>query len=514
MSKLKKSSDVKHSIAGFYYQLMLACKELTVLLNKSQSDKSFVAVEFGADVRVFDAFDIRMEAKFYNSNVFTRYKEAITHSIYNFYDSFKKNPTAKYRFKCNVPIHPDDADLFNSWNKSNETMKYIRECFIYESIDKEPISTNIYKQFKDDYIKKNPHLKKPQYKQALLQHLALHPDPMEFQKYLIPELICDDAELEHFLNTIEFDFPKKKNTKYESILRLDEMIKQELLKFDSRLNEQDIDKAKLLILEGFLNTTVDPKIRMLTVRDCKKIIKDQENANLKYFEQTEYRDIIKEIEDELFDYEFILKDEGHSNYLDDIMSLIICLKEELYSEIDQYGVKEVLGRFVMSHRSHPLETIKLFEALSEMIVKNDLQNLKVSIKNLEDINNISIGEVTSISMRALPAAGSANRSFHRILNNFIDHTRENFQISKASGGETIVFDTDINVCEFEAEAIDNLIIDICKIRDNKQFQELYKSFKYKCSKCMKLSYTGKCPFIQEMRESHGVGTIGESITVE
>ncbi|WP_135557113.1 hypothetical protein [Paenibacillus cymbidii] len=505
MSKLK-SSDVKHSIAGFYYQLMLACKELITLLNNFQSDKSYVAVEFGADVRIFDAFDIRMEAKFYNSNVFTRYKEAITHSIYNFYNTFKKDPTVKYRFKCNVPIHPDDADLFNKWNKSSETIKYIRECFIYESVDKEPISTNIYKQFKDDYIKKNPHLKKPQYKQALLQHLALHPDPTEFQKYLFPELICDDAELELFLSTIEFDFPLKKSAKYESISRLNETIKHELLKFDNSLNEQDVAKIKLLILEGFLNTTVDPKIRTLTVKACKEIIQDQENAKLKYFEQIEYQDIIKEIEEELFDYEYVLAAEGHSKYLDDIMSLIICLKEELYSEIDEYGVKEVLGRFVMSHRSHPLETIKLFEALSEMIVKNDLQHLKVSIKDIEGFNNISIGEATSVSMRTLPAARSANKGFYLILNNFIDHTRENHQISKASGGETVVFDTDINVCEFEAEAIDNLIIDICKIRSNIQFQEMYKSFKYKCSKCMKLSYIGKCPFIQEVRESHGLGT--------
>ncbi|QWI78257.1 hypothetical protein JG486_29215 (plasmid) [Bacillus mycoides] len=83
------STDVKHSIAGYYYQLLLACKELVNLL-KNDNKKSFVAIEKGADVRVYNGNDLSIEAKFYKAKNFTRNSNTIRHTLYNFSCIFKE----------------------------------------------------------------------------------------------------------------------------------------------------------------------------------------------------------------------------------------------------------------------------------------------------------------------------------------------------------------------------------------------------------------------------------------
>lgn len=505
MEVLMSSTDVKHSIAGFYYQVMLACKELSILLNSSTSDESYVAVEYGADVRIYDHDDIRLEAKFYNDNTFTRYKQAITHSIYNFFVSFKKStPQVRYRFKCNVPVNTSDLHFFTEWTAPDEVPKniqYVKECFVYESVEKEIIKEGEYKKFQMYYDSKHPKKIRRHYKQALIKHLAAQSDSTQYLKYIIPSLKFDELELERFIKQIEFDFPKAKVSKYESIEALKSVIDLELTKYNGSLTTEERNKIMLLLLEAFLDSTVaeDSKLRIINISDCKAIIANHQTQSLNHFDKDEYLEIIAEIEQELSDYEYILRKSDYSNYVDDIMSILIGLKEQVYSEIDHFGVKEVLRRFVMSRRPYPLEVINLFKSMAEMMVKTKRHNEVASLVNAEELNNMQIGEKLLFSLRTLPAARSAICDAHLIMHNFIDHTRENFEISKAKGGETILFDTECDICQFPLDEINNTVIDIFKVKDNKQHQELYKSFRYRCTKCLKLSFEGNCPFLQELK---------------
>ncbi|MFC0212384.1 hypothetical protein ACFFK0_07905 [Paenibacillus chartarius] len=499
------STDVKHSIAGFYYQVMLACKELALLLNMSTSDESYVAVEYGADVRIYDDKDIRMEAKFYNDNTFTRYKEAITHSIYNFFVSFKGSTSqVRYRFKCNVPANVKDLQFFGGWitpTEITEKVKYIKECFVYESVGRDPIKDGEFKSFQMYYDSMYPKKKKPHYKQALIKHLAAQSDPAEYVKYIIPSLIFDDPELTRFIQQIDFDFPQAKVSKYESIANLKNSIDLELTKYNGSLTAEERNKIMLLLLEAFLDSTVtaDSNVRTIKLADCKAIIANHQTQPLRHFYKEEYQELIKEIEQELSDYEYILRKSEYSEYVDDIMSILIGLKEQLHSEMDQFGADKVLRRFVMARRSYPLEVMRLFQSITEMMVKTNRHDESASVVDVEHLNNMQIGEKLRFSLRTLPAARSARSDANLIMNNFIDHTQENFEMSKAMGGETIIFDTDSDICQLPLDQINNTIIDIYKVKDNKQHQEFYKSFRYRCTKCLKLSFMGKCPFLQELK---------------
>ncbi|MEC0142713.1 hypothetical protein [Paenibacillus alginolyticus] len=499
------STDVKHSIAGFYYQVMLACKELALLLNTSTSDESYVAVEYGADVRIYDHVDIRMEAKFYNDNTFTRYKEAITHSMYNFFVSFKGAATnVRYRFKCNVPVNKRDLPFFTEWMTSTgiaEKVKYIKECFVYESIEKEPIVEGEYKSFRTYIDSMYPKKKRPRYKQALIKHLAAQSDPAEYIKYILPSLIFDDPDLERFIKQIDFDFPAAKVSKYESIANLKSAIDLELTKFNGSLTAEQRNKIMLLVLEAFLDSTVTvgSNVRTITVADCKAIVANHETQSLRHLNKAEYQELIQEIEQELSDYEYILRKNEYNEYVDDIMSILIGLKEQLHSEMDHYGSDKVLRRFVMSRRSYPIEVMRLFQSITEMMVKTNRHDESASVVDGEHLNNMQIGEKLHFSLRALPAARSARSDASLLMNNFIDHTQENFEISKAAGGETIIFDTENDICQLPLDEINNTVIDIFKVKDNKQHQEFYKSFRYRCTKCLKLSFIGKCPFLQELK---------------
>ncbi|OXM13299.1 hypothetical protein [Paenibacillus herberti] len=499
------STDVKHSIAGFYYQVMLACKELALLLNTSTSDESYVAVEYGADVRIYNHEDIRMEAKFYKDNTFTRYKEAITHSLYNFFVSFKgSTPQVRYRFKCNVPVNIKDLQFFAEWKTTTEfteKAKYIKECFVYESVEKDPVKDGEYKSFQTYYDSMHPKMKKPHYKQALIKHLAALSDPGEYIKYIIPSLIFDDLELTRFIKQIDFDFPQAKVSKYESITNLKSAIDLELTKYNGTLTAEEKNKIMLLLLEAFLDSTVtdDSNVRTIKIADCKAIVENHQAQSLRHFNKIEYQELIQEIELELSDYEYILRKSENSDYVDDIMSILIGLKEQLHSEMDSFGVDKVLRRFVMSRRSYPLEVMRLFQSITEMMVKTNRNEESASVVDVEYLNNIKIGENLRFSLRTLPAARSARSDASLIMSNFIDHTQENFEISKAAGGETIIFDTDSDICQLPLDEIDSTIIDIYKVKDNKQHQEFYKSFRYRCTKCIKLSFVGKCPFLQELK---------------
>ncbi|MDQ1233391.1 hypothetical protein QE450_000889 [Paenibacillus sp. SORGH_AS306] len=504
------STDVKHSIAGFYYQVLIACKEISLLLNNPAKEDSYVAIEYGADIRVFNEAninekDIVIEAKFYKDSTFTRYKEAITHSIYNFYDLFSNSQvfdsSKRYKFLCNVPISEKDFDFFTNWNSNtgiDENIAYIKECFIYESVDRKPVKEGKYKEFKEKF---DSNLKKFKYKKELLKYLSSHSNPEEYLFYIIPDIKFTESKLKSFIAQIDFEFPTVKIEKYESIQSLKKIISDELSKYNASFTELDKNKITLLLLEAFFDSTVNSKLRTIKVSDYKKIIENHTTIATKYLEKLEYKEMIDEIEEELRCYEIVLKENGHEELIDNVMSLLIELKEQLYTHIDQFSMNSTMKKFIMNNKNnYPLEVIKLFQSMAEMMTKTKKNIHPISIISYPNLNNIKIGENLNFSLRAVPSASSKRKSSKLMLTSFIDHTRENLELTKAIGGEIIIFNTDSKICQLSSDIINNTVIDICKIPENVKYQELYKSFRYKCTECLELSYRGQCPFIKELME--------------
>ncbi|RHW65283.1 hypothetical protein DZC34_10455 [Clostridium botulinum] len=114
---MDKSTNVPATIAGYYYQILLACREITKLKN----DKDCVGIEAYADVRIEEnkqviyddkliikKYKTSLEAKFHKGN-FYRFDKDIIKTIYNFY---RYTPNDKqFIFSTNVSITGKDKEL-------------------------------------------------------------------------------------------------------------------------------------------------------------------------------------------------------------------------------------------------------------------------------------------------------------------------------------------------------------------------------------------------------------------
>lgn len=153
------STDVPASIAGYYYQFLLAVQELSNLLLVGH-DEDLVGIEQGADVRVFkqDNKKRSLEAKFYKDVEFNKNHSSIGHTIYNFYSSFLVASEAQeeiddYEYHTNVPISVEDQIFFERWLDCNcwnnqEEFEYI--TYIKQSIIRDRLKTERAKKVMSD----------------------------------------------------------------------------------------------------------------------------------------------------------------------------------------------------------------------------------------------------------------------------------------------------------------------------------------------------------------------------
>lgn len=144
------NTDVPASIAGYFYQFVLAAQELTNLLINGH-DEDLVGIEQGADIRVFkkDTKKKSLEAKFYKDVEFNRNHASICHTIYNFYCSYLMSSEAQeeiddYEYHTNVPISEEDRIFFERWHdcsswNEDEKIEYI--TYIKQSIIRDRLKT-------------------------------------------------------------------------------------------------------------------------------------------------------------------------------------------------------------------------------------------------------------------------------------------------------------------------------------------------------------------------------------
>lgn len=84
---LKRNTDVPSFIAGFYFQILIACYEIC------RKNVEEVGIETRADIVVIDNkkerhyfIEIKLHAKKFN-----RFSEDVKKTIYNFYNGYKKS---------------------------------------------------------------------------------------------------------------------------------------------------------------------------------------------------------------------------------------------------------------------------------------------------------------------------------------------------------------------------------------------------------------------------------------
>ena len=141
----RKSTDVHGSIAGYYYQILLACRELT-----SDQDLLSVGIEAGADVRIIKNKDRRssVEAKFYKGNI-GKFDLSIYKTVDNFYRNSYGDETLT--FETNTKPTRTCKTFFDTWNgslSSAEKIAFVKECILRRSIEADDQIKKLFAGFK------------------------------------------------------------------------------------------------------------------------------------------------------------------------------------------------------------------------------------------------------------------------------------------------------------------------------------------------------------------------------
>ena len=497
-----KSTDVKHSIAGFYFQLLIACKELVSI---AHYQNGYVGVEYGADIRVNKGEDKFIEAKFYKNDSFTRYSEAIRHTIFNFYHTYKSTKTSGvFSINTNVPITKKDQDFINNWNEGNfinpsSYIAYVKDCLVYEYIEKEPIKEK-FEEFKKNYKGNNTHLKRPNYKSALIKHL--NENPIDYQQYIPADKLMKDDEIFDFIDQVSFKFPEVKIEKYDSIIQLKNNTEKQLQVLYPGLTIQQYENIRHLIMNSFLDTTIDTNNHVVKVNELGDIVRNHEEAIIDLIEKDSLVKTMKEIENELIKYEKKLNNKGFSSQMEHILKVVGVCTEQWIQEMNLHGQTKVNNRYLMSaEHFYPLNILDLFKAMGEISSLSESDLGDVQLINLEGINNIGFSEYQEFSLRTTPSS-SDREDEETLITTFIEHSLKEQEYLKATGEETIVIENACRVCEYDKKKIEeDIVIDIARPHGTLIQQGFFQSFEYKCTNCIKLlTYDGSCQFANDFKK--------------
>lgn len=500
----KKSTDVKHSIAGFYFQLLIACKEL-VSISKLYPD-GYVGVEYGADVTVNNGSNRFIEAKFYKEDYFTRFSKAIRHTIYNFYHTYRnsKHTGGTFVIKTNVPISGNDKSFFEDWNTSSfsseeQYTNYVKDCLVYEYIDKEDFKSN-YTKFKKMHQQSNSEIKNPKYKSALIKHL--HKNPMDYNRYIPNEVLLNNQEIFDFVKLVKFDFPEHKIDKYDSIISLKNTIEKHLGELFPWLNSNQYSNVRYLIMNAFLDTTASSVKHVLFAKDVENIANNCKDETIKLIENDSFMKTMKEIEKELIKYERKLVNQGFSKQMEHILKVVGNCTEQWIQEIKVHGEKKVNNRFIMgAEHTYTMNILDLFKVMAEVSSAAGNSLGDVNLIELEGINNIGFSKYKEFSLKTSPSS-SDREDQESLITAFIEHSLKEQEYLNASGDETIIFENVCEICKYDKKKIEeDIVIDIARPYGTLMQQGLYQSFDYKCTSCLKLNTpNGDCEFAKNFKK--------------
>lgn len=503
------NTDVPASLAGYYYQLLIACKELVILINNHDHESNYIAIEKGSDVKVFTKNNVCIEAKFYSDASFTKNHKSIKHTIYNFYNDFKTNlkngiDTNEYIYKTNVPVANNDYEFFEKWNNKlivdfSDYIEYIKECILNDSVTKKPFSEafNEYKKRANVKPDDKGNISFSAYYNALKKDIKNGNEC--YTNYI--DLVSSD-DLLSFINSIEFEFGLENKPKLYSINDICDEITNELKKYDSSLNSDDCRKIRNWFIEGFFENITDYVNDGISVKQAIDAIINHKNLKIKYLDDTNFIEFKQVIDQSIESFGIRIKRLNHESELENLSNILLKFKEKFCEEVDKHSVKDVAGRFIMgSYYQSPHLIMDMLKSFSVVVNFNEDQtDIQLATDNLTGINNIAINNKKQFTLK-----GTNNTDYNMyadiLIMEFIKDTQHKF-LNKVDGEETIVFETKCKPCEYAMDNLNNLIVNNAQVFSNVMYQQLFMSMEYKCTECLQL---GECIDDTKLSVQHFLG---------
>ena len=495
------NTDVAHSIAGYYFQVLLACNELVGLLNTDGTvDNDWVGIEKGSDIRVFrhNGTDISIESKFYGNDRFTKNHSSIRHTIYNFYNDFeqRKNsriPVGTYRYETNVGVSDSNLSFFKDWtdktyNEIDLYINYVKQCLVYESIKKNGRYKTNFENFKSR-LKVSGNVAREDtfscwYDLLLEQIRGGHETYHQYAN-------IDDSYVVEFIDKVDFEF--RNQAKVIGITSLYDNIGLELQKFNSDLDNDFCHSVRNYLIEKFFETTIirtdvnqDEEI---SVYRLKKIIDQTEQIQLNILHRADIKTLINYIEQEAQNIELVItgySDELKSNILGAFITITGSFTESYKNS--SLRLEEFISGYSMDNEHIPLYNVipSLSRIMSLIATYTGLPAGEVQFKDGEGINNCTLH--IPYALKSMTSNVSDSQS---AVLKFMGKELKSHKFPK--GNEIVVLDflpdTDFEPCKYTGDEIggfiESVVTEYTQTYDILRDQLLYKSLDYRCSKCLR-----------------------------
>ncbi|MHB9938179.1 hypothetical protein CF098_09190 [Clostridium sporogenes] len=492
-----RSTDVKESIAGYYYQLLIACRELCSLANiKRINHQNSVGIEKGSDIKIFkiDGNETSIEAKFYKISNFNKKSLPIIHTIYNFHNSYKGGAkSGKYIFSTNVGMHDSDSDFFENWPKDisddlTEYIQFVKLCVIRESIKRKEFINN-FNDYKDKYKAKSILPTNPKYELSFYTDLLIEDLCNGIEDFSKFGDLMDEDSLKEFIIRIEFQFSERK--KFEEVLSIKNKIYDSIKLIDNEIEVNDSNIIMNLMMDKFLDTTITGK--NVSVADLLTIIKQYKDDKYSYRDKAIFDDritcVIETIEEEINRFNSDISDLKLKN---NILENFIDITELFYKHIeglecDVNNVNYFIGRYSLDSKD-PIIITNLARVVSMLTIFGNIDEFKISLFEQNSINNIIFDDDNKFCFKE-----SASRNINttnQLVHDFINKTKAD--LARISGDEVVVFSPPNfreceEPCNLKNGEIELMVSNIANVRNNFKIRDLYSGMDYRCIKCLEMN---------------------------
>ncbi|WP_027635358.1 hypothetical protein [Clostridium butyricum] len=495
-----KSTDVSGSIAGYYYQILLACRELT----SNISDLKEVGIEAGADVRIIKLKGVKesIEAKFHKDNM-SRYDKEIIKTIYNFYRNSCDDKSLQ--FSTNVAPTREHKDFFDSWNKKllkdEEMNMYILKCIFRHCCFNVSSYKENYSQYKEYISLKEGNGKREPYYIDKLEGYIFNKNvnDKELEKYSFVNSKDLDKE---FSKKLLFTFYDTK--KIDTINTVKNNIKENLRKIcmldGNQLEEKDYEKIRDLIIDKFFMLITENSelpsdhlfsdIKKFSKQDFYNCIENYKDERIEFLNNSVLEKIIKSIEDEESNFIKMLGCSDEFTNKDKLMvrrSEIQQLFLDKIIDIDKYN--KFISMYTIEGFNSFEVVLKIINQLTIISVYKhiNIDDISFFMENNKSLDNIFIKNLLNYSFKACPPSYG---DFSVIMKMFYNNTNQKYSINS---NQIVTFQADFGreerPCEQDGNSL-NCLLDIAATDEILEKDiVLYRSINYRCSDCIYISRT-------------------------
>lgn len=490
---LKRSTDVPSTIAGFYYQIILACRELC------KDGVEAVGVETGADVVVTDKSkeQIYMEAKLHTSN-FNRFSNDVIKTIYNFYNDFKQSDRVKQMiFVTNADVTKKDKPFFDSWGMADaKEIAYIQEAVLRKSIELHEDCKKCYNQFCTDMQKSIPKTDN-HYLPELLNEVFIKKVDYQYANFAVENSECTYKE---FIQKLKFKFCNQdKNVLLEEIER--ETIEKIRIDYEAmpqntmhqKLSEEAAEQIFCSLVKRFFDCVAENSQKHTNRKilaseyqnyliDCYNGLLDTEKGyqlkrclkRLAYDED----EILRDLDLELPEDQYFLK--CYSSVKD---LFIKKMHEEggTFDFLQKYFLKEE-----MIHIESEIDVTitELIRMLAVILYEEKISIDDVKIFFDEDFNNLEITQKLVCCYKHIYGKTNTTKIIRELAEDIGIHSgKNNMQILVAEAGYT----KKGRPCELKELFPEPY--NIAQTDENYKTYQLLRSLNYKCTDCLELNGT-------------------------